>query len=329
MIRIGLLGASQIAPGAVIGPASKIDDVSVVAVAASRREKAKGFALEHGIAETADGYAALVEVPEIDIIYNALPPSAHEVWSVAALKAGKHVLCEKPFAMNAVQARRMVEAAQETGRHLVEAIHYRFHPYFHRALELLRSGTIGEIRHITATFEVRIPFSDTEFRHLPELGGGALMDLGCYSVHWVRTILGSEPRVISAECVMGGSGVDLATRAQLEFPRKVTADISCSMEEHLSGKHISRAVIEGENGRVTLENPLAPHKGNKIVVEDADGSREEYFSGESTYFHQLQHFLAVLNGTATPLTGGDDAVNNIQLIDDIYRAAGVPLRGLG
>jgi predicted dehydrogenase len=322
MLSIGILGAARIAPDAVIRPAALLPDVEVAAVAASTIKKAQAFASKHDIPGVSASYADLVSSPDIDAIYNALPPNLHEQWSVAALRAGKHVLCEKPFAMNATQALRMVQAANDSQRILIEAFHYRFHPYFHRVLKLLTDDTVGDIRHIAAQFDVRIPDRPSEFRHDPALGGGALMDLGCYPAHWVRTLMGTEPQVVRAECMRSAAGVDVATRASLRFPSGATAEVTSAMDETAAEQHCARVVIEGEKGRMTLENPIAPHNGNKIIVEAKEISFDEAVVDESTYFHQLVHFLATVEGSKTTLTGGDDAVNNMHLIDAIYAAAG-------
>lgn len=321
MIRFGILGAARIAPLALIQPAALLPGVSVAAVAASSVEKARAFAEEHKIACVSSSYAALVNSPDIDAIYNALPPNLHERWSVAALQAGKHVLCEKPFAMNAAQAVRMVKAADASQRFLLEAFHYRFHPYFARVLELLADDVIGDIRHIEAQFDVRIPFSPPEFRHDPMLGGGALMDLGCYPVHWVRSIMGSEPRVSQAKCERSVHDVDSVTRASLSFAGGMTAEVQTSMSEDAPQQHFAHVVVEGKKGRMTLQNPIAPHNGNNIITEVDGASRSESISGESTYYYQLQHFIAAVKGSEAPLTGGDDAINNMRLIDAIYDAA--------
>jgi predicted dehydrogenase len=321
MLRFGILGAARIAPLALIQPAKLLTDVCVTEVAASSVEKARAFAEEHNIAAISESYAALVESPQIDAIYNALPPSLHEEWSIAALKAGKHVLCEKPFAMNAAQASRMVAAAKLSQRVLVEAFHYRFHPFFRRVLEIITADVIGGIRHIEARFDVPIPYHSSEFRHNPMLGGGALMDLGCYPVHWVRTLMGSEPSVVQAECVRSKAGVDVVTRASLRFSDGATAELSTAMDETAVEQHCARVVIEGEKGRLILENPIAPHDGNKIIREVDGASQSETVAGESTYYYQLQHFIAAVEGSEAPLTGGDDAINNMQLIDSIYAAA--------
>lgn len=322
MLRFGILGAARIAPVALLHPAARIPGLVVSAVAASSADKARSFAKDNGIATAASSYAELINAPDIDAVYNALPPNLHEKWSIAALEAGKHVLCEKPFAMNAAQARRMVIAAGQSRRLLVEAFHYRYHPYFARVLELLANGVIGNLRHIKAQFDVRIPYSPLEFRHNPMLGGGALMDLGCYPVHWVRTIAGSEPRVTRAACEKSAKGVDLATHASLQFANGITADVITSMGDDAVRQHYAHVVIDGEKGRITLENPIAPHQGNQIAIDASGISRSETIRGESTYFYQLTHFAAAAMNRQLPLlTGGEDAIRNMQAIDAIYDAA--------
>lgn len=321
MIRFGILGAARIAPPALLRPATLIPGAVVSSIAASSPEKARAFAREHDIPEVCASYGELIDAPDIDAVYNALPPNLHAQWSIAALRAGKHVLCEKPFALNAKQALRMVNAADASPGLLIEAFHYRFHPYFQRVLDLLAENVIGAVQHIEAKFDVHIPYEPSEFRHDPALGGGALMDLGCYPAHWVRTLMGTEPRVTQAECVRSASGVDVATRASLRFQSGATAELTTAMDETAAGQHSARAVIRGEKGHLTLENPIAPHDGNAIIIDAEGVSRSESVEGESTYYYQLQHFLAAVEG-AKPLTGGEDAVNNMRLIDAIYEAAG-------
>lgn len=327
MIRMGILGAAKIAPGAVIRPASKLDEIEIVAVAASSADRAAAFAELHHIPASFGSYRQLVEADGVDVVYNALPPSMHESWSIAALETGKHVLCEKPFALNGDQAARMAAAARHYGRNLIEAFHHRFHPLFQRVIALMDAGTVGELRHITARFDVYIPYRDGELRHSVELGGGALMDLGCYPVHWVRTIAGAEPTVTRATGVFGPSGVDLTMSAGLRFPGGVTADISTAMDESAGTEHVARIEIEGSLGLIVVDNPLHPERGNRIVIDTESSHGEETVPGESTYYYQLQHFVAVIGGDARPVTGGNDAINNMRLIDAIYCAAGMSPRG--
>lgn len=322
MIRIGLLGASRISHGAVIRPASEFDNVAVRRIAARDPVRAGAFAGDYGIEGTEPDYAALVSSDAVDLVYNALPPSEHARWTIAALEAGKHVLCEKPFAMNAGEARLMVDTANASPGCLIEAFHYRFHPLFDRVLAIVGSGAVGTIRRLDANFDAPIHYDRSEIRYRPELGGGSLMDLGCYPLHWVRTILGTEPEVAAARADWHASGVDVAMDAELRFPGDIGARVRCSMDESSLAGFDAKIEITGEAGRILVDNPLAPHDGNAIIVETADGVRRETVAGEgTTYLYQLRHVLDVIAGTTEPLTGGADAIANMAAIDTVYALA--------
>ena len=199
MLKIGLLGASKIAPNAVIAPARDRADVIVQAVGARDPDRARGYAQTHDIPEVADSYAALIERDDIDLVYIALPPAAHLEWARHALAAGKAVLCEKPFAMDATQARLMVAAATVARHPLIEAFHYRFHQVIRTARRLIKDGAIGNPRGGRAYFNLTIAKTPGELRWIRGQGGGALMDLGCYPLHALRTLFDTEPRIVRAE----------------------------------------------------------------------------------------------------------------------------------
>ena len=325
MIRIGLLGASRIARGAVLAPAREIEGVEVIRVAARSAERAGEYAAEHGIDAVSPDYEALVSASDVDLVYNGLPPSEHERWSIRALEAGKHVLCEKPFAMHAGQAENMAAAARSSGRVLMEAFHYRFHPLFARILEVIESGQLGAVRELEAHFNVPVPFTDTELRYRPELGGGAMMDLGCYPLHWARTVMGSEPTVLRASARQHESGVDVAMQADLEFAGDVRASISCAMNEDLPDGLDDELCVVCQRGTLVVDNPLAPHRGHSLTIETAGARDAEKVSGRSTYFHQLEHMLAVIRGEAEPILGPADAIANMRALESIYACAGMPL----
>jgi predicted dehydrogenase len=153
------------------------------------------------------------------------------------------------------------------------------------------------------------------------------MDLGCYPVHWVRTVMGSEPDVVSASAEQSFDGVDETMRATLDFGG-IVADIECSMADGLPTDRHAWLFIDGSLGRIVVDNPLSPHTRHELVVETADGKTVETVDGDTTYWHQLDHMRRVIGGEATPLTGGDDAINNMQVIDNIYRTAGMLPRGM-
>ena len=323
MIRIGLLGASRISRGAVIEPAAEIAGVDVTHVAARDPDRAAGFADEHGIPNVLPDYDSLIECDEIDLVYNGLPPAGHAAWSIAALDAGKHVLCEKPFAMNADEAQSMVDAAERTGKLLIEAFHHRYHPAWIRTLDVLQQGEIGTVTGLSGRFNFPIAFEPGEIRYDPALGGGALMDLGCYPVHWARSVMGTEPEVVSASAIRHASGVDVAMQAELRFRGNVTAAIECSMSEDLPDELDVELEVVGESGSLIMTNPLVPHAGHKIIVQKGVNAGVQEVPGKSTYYHQLASAARAIMGETQPLTGGADAVNNMRVVDAAYSLSGL------
>ena len=328
MIRIGILGAARIAPRGIVTPANALLGAEVVGIAARDLERAQHFAAQHSIPMAFGSYGELLARDDVDLVYVALPPSAHREWCTAALANGKHVLVEKPFASNAQDAAQMVAAAQAAERHLIEAFHYRFHPLFEQALSSLRSGAIGRLRHIEAVFNATLPDTPGELRYIEELGGGALMDLGCYCMHWIRTVAGDEPTIVKASARCLTPGVDIETHAELAFTSGPTATLKCSMQP-ADGLLFRRLRVEGDRGVLEIDNPVSPHSGATLSIESDNAAPPHIVSGGDTTFHyQLRHVLEVLEGRAEPLTGGDDAIGNMRAIDSIYRAAGLRPRGL-
>ncbi|MEI9888567.1 MAG: Gfo/Idh/MocA family oxidoreductase [Rhizomicrobium sp.] len=316
-IRIGILGAARIAPPVVINPSRDNPDFEVVAVAARDPERAKAYAAEHKIPLVVNGYDALVRHAEVDLVYNALPPAGHAQWTIAALEAGKHVLCEKPFAMNAAQVRRMNDAAGRSGKTLVEAFHYRHHAVMQRAVAILRSGELGALQSAEAWFEVPIPYREGELRWTREQGGGALMDLGCYPVHALRSALGGEPKVLSASCAME-HGVDVTTKAALDFAG-VPATLSTSMKPERFGATLR---VTGAQGSLELLNFVAPQLGCKLTVTVGGTARDEPTAGPATYVAQLAELGDVLLRGKPPLVSNADSLGNMAAIDAIYAKAG-------
>jgi predicted dehydrogenase len=321
-VRIGLLGASKISRGAVIEPARVIPGTDVTRLAARDAERARAFAEEHGVAGVEADYAALVASDAVDLVYNGLPPSGHAEWTIRALQAGKHVLCEKPFAMNADEVAAMLAAEAASDAILIEAFHHRYHPLWHRLVELFTAGKIGDILEVEAMFDAPIPYSPGELRYDRALGGGAMMDLGCYPLHWARTVCASEPRVVSASADWHPSGVDITMRAELEFPGGVMARISSSMDENRVQDYKATLAVVGTAGRIDVANPLAPHAGHELRIETNGKVAVEEVPGNSTYHHQLEWTLDAIAGSKAPLTGGDDSLGTMRAIDAIYSAAG-------
>jgi predicted dehydrogenase len=320
MHKIGILGAAGIAPQAIIEPVRRRTDVVIHAVASRRAGVAAEYARKNRIGIGYDGYEALLADPEIDIVYNALPPSEHAKWSIAALQAGKHVLCEKPFAMNGKEAREMVAAAESAGKLLIEAFHDRHHPAFLHVLGLKQSGALGTIKSLRAEFSAEIPYDPKSIRHDPAAGGGALMDLGCYPIHWVRALIGQEPEVIAATGTRNPLGVDESITATLRFPDNIFVDLSTSMAK---GKRFTAMlVVEAEHGTVELENPVLPQRGHSIRERLNGDFKHHTVAGGTSFDFQLAALLAAVDGGKPPLTGGADAIGNMDTIDAIYAKAG-------
>ena len=321
-MRIGVLGTANITPGALIEPALEVAGVEVAAVAARDVRRAEDFAMRHGIPTVHASYEALIADDTLDAIYNPLVPSLHAKWSINALEAGKHVLCEKPFSRNASEAHSMVAAARQAGLVLMEAFHWRYHPLAEAMIRVVPE--LGDLDHGEAVFAANIP-DKSAFLYDYSLGGGASMDLGCYPVHWLRTLSGEEPEVMRAAAVENGDGVDLALEADLLFPSGFRATVRCSMLEP-SGA-VRYVVINGSKGFLRVENPLSPQSGHRLTVELSDGRRrDETFTLRSTYAFQLEAFRDAVENSQQPPTGGDDAIANMVTIDSLYRSAGLPLR---
>ena len=328
-LRIGTLGAARITPGALIRPARKVPDVEVVAVAARDRARAEKFARKHGIETVHDTYEDVLADADVDAIYNPLPNGLHGRYTIAALAAGKPVLCEKPLTANAEEAERVAAAATDHGLVVMEAFHYRYHPLVERVLEIVRGGELGELRRIETRGCVPLPFPK-DIRYQLPLAGGALMDIGCYAVHQARTLAGQEPEVVSARAKCLRPEVDRWLHADLRFSDSLSGSFECAL---LSRKLISvGARVDGEHGTLKVSGLTAPQYFNRLVVTrrdpktGAERRRRERIKGDATYTYQLRAFLAAVREGAPFPTTTADAVANMKVIDASYQAAGLEPR---
>ncbi|MCP2279704.1 Gfo/Idh/MocA family protein [Nocardia amikacinitolerans] len=322
-LRIGILGAARIAPAAVIQPAGRNPEVVVAAVAARDRSRAERFARKHGIPRSYDSYQALIDAPDLDAVYIPLPNGLHGRWTRAAVQAGKHVLCEKPFTANADEAREIADLASASDRVVMEAFHYRYHPMISAAEKIIASGELGTLLRVEAALAFPLPkFSDIRYDYT--LAGGALMDAGCYAVHMARVLGGEDPEVVAAQAKLRDADIDRAMTAELRFPSGHTGRIRCSMWS-ADVLRIGATVI-GERGRMRLINPVLPHLGHLLTVRSESGRRVRRFGKRTSYDYQLDAFAsAVLRGEPVPTTPGD-AVATMTVIDAIYQSAGLRLR---
>ena len=321
-LRIGVLGAARIAPAALIRPARNVTDVEVVAVAARDRDRAAAFAAKQHIRRVLSSYEELVGDPEIDAVYNPLPNGLHGRWTMAALAAGKHVLCEKPFTANGEEA-RAVAAAVRDDTVVMEAFHYRYHPVFIRARQLLDEGAVGAVRRIETWLCFPLPkFKD--IRYQLGLAGGATMDAGCYAIHMARHLAGTEPQVLSAHAKLHSPGVDRAMRAELRFDAGCTGRVTCSMWSSRL-LHIGFRVT-GDAGELRVFNPVGPNFYHRLSLRGPSGRTVEHLSRRPTYEFQLEAFRRAVGGGEPPITGVSDAIANMDVIDAVYRSAGLDPR---
>jgi D-xylose 1-dehydrogenase (NADP+, D-xylono-1,5-lactone-forming) len=292
-VRIGVLGAAKIAR-LFVDAVRTSRKVVVTAVASRDVDRAKAFARDTGVATVHPTYEALLSDPQIDAVYVPLPNNRHAEWAIRAADAGKHVLCEKPLAATAAEARAVFAAARKNGVYLVEGYPYRAQPQTLKMRELLDANAIGKLQLVQASFG--FPLTDmTNIRMDPTLAGGALMDAGSYPVSLVRTIAGAKPARVFAMSRWAGSGVDLTTLATLEFADGLLAQISCSFA---TARH-RHAFVAGDAGSIATtyfndtssEFPplLDIRRGTgwdapREIVETASGSG---FLAEAESFHDL------------------------------------------
>ncbi len=329
MLKIGILGAARIAPMSLVQPARKIPDVVVAAVAARDASRAGKFARKHDIPLILNDYQALIECPDIDAVYIPLPNGLHGEWTLRALEAGKHVLCEKPFSSNAEEARQMVATAQRTGKLLMEAFHYRYHPLAARIREII--PRLGPLQRINSEMCFPLPrFKDIRYDY--SLGGGSNMDAGAYTANMLRMVaaasgipgLQHNPEVVSATAKLRDPRVDRAMTAELAWPGGTTGRIVNSMWSRKLLRIGLRAV--GERGELSVINPVVPQLYHRLTLV-LDGVRTtEKVTGESSYYYQLQEFARRVE-SGVQSTDLADSIATMELIDAIYLAAGLPLRG--
>ena len=323
-LRIGTLGAATITPMAVLRPSRKTNGVSVTAIAARDRARAEKFARKHAIEKVHADYDALLADPDVDAIYNPLPNGLHAEWTLRALDAGKHVLCEKPFTSNAAEAQKVHEAAEASDRIVMEAFHYRYHPLAQRLRDLVRSGKLGAARFIETWMCIPLPFPN-DIRYRLDLAGGATMDTGCYAIHLARTIAGEEPEVLSATAKLASEGVDRAMTAEVRFPSGAEGRLNCSLWSSKVAKIAAHVKLEG--GEIRVLNPVVPQFFHGFKWRKTGGAWvKERFPKKPTYEYQLEAFRdAVVDGKSFITTTGE-AVKTMKVIDAVYRAAGMQPR---
>ena len=312
-VRWGFLSTARI-NRRLLAAAEKTDAAEVVAVASRDSDRAEAYAVEHGISRSHGSYEALLEDSEVDAVYISLPNSLHVEWSVRALAAGKHVLCEKPLTRSPEEAEYAFEAADRAGRILMEAFMWRHSPQTAKLAQLVEGGVIGELQLVRATFSFPLE-GRRNIRLDPDLGGGALMDVGAYCVSAARLLAG-EPERVYGEQVIGDSGVDVLFTGMLRFPRGVLAEIDAGM--YLPRRDGLEAV--GTEGSLVISDPWL---AQRLVLHLRRGeSREEIaLPPADPYRLELENMCAAISGEAKPLLGREDAVGQARVLDALYQSA--------
>jgi D-xylose 1-dehydrogenase (NADP+, D-xylono-1,5-lactone-forming) len=308
-VRWGLLSTARINE-AILGGAAESERTEIVAVASRDQARADDYARTHGLERAYGSYDALLEDGDIDVVYISLPNSLHVDWSIRALEAGKHVLCEKPLDRRVEPVERAFDTADRAGRLLMEAFMYRHHPQTHKAAELVRDGAIGELRQLRSMFSFTLA-DEADVRLDPQLDGGALMDLGCYCISMQRVLAG-EPELVFGRQRLGGKGVDVGFAGMLQFGEDTFGGFHCGFD--LPEGNGLEAI--GSKGTLVVRDPVRcrdPHvevNGERVDVEDVD-----------RYFLQVENFSAAVRGEAEPLLGRADALGQVRVIEALYRSA--------
>jgi predicted dehydrogenase len=319
----GVISTAKIGTEKVIPAMQRSERCRIDAIASRDLATAKRVAAELGIPRAYGSYEELLADPAIEAIYNPLPNHLHVPWSIRALEAGKHVLCEKPVAMNAAEAQTLVAARDRTGRLVAEAFMVRQNPQWQRARELARSGALGEVRAIQTMFTYHL-LDPANVRNQAEIGGGGLMDIGCYAILTARYIFGAEPLRVAALIDRDPAmRIDRLTSALIEFPgnRHLTFTCSTQLSPH------QRVTIMGTKARLEILIPFnAPNdRPCRIVIDDGrdfhgSGARAEEFPVNDQYALQGDVFSRAVRGEAALEFPIEDAVRNMRVIDAAFRA---------
>jgi D-xylose 1-dehydrogenase (NADP+, D-xylono-1,5-lactone-forming) len=317
VIRFGFLSTARINEQLLAG-ARPSDLFDVVAVASRDRGRAEAYAREHSIERAYGSYGELLADPEVDAVYISLPNSLHVDWSIRALEAGKHVLCEKPLTRRPEEAERAFDVAERAGRVLMEAFMYRHHPQTKRIKQLVEEGAIGELRAMRAAFSFDLLASRDagDVRLNAELDGGSLMDVGCYSVSGARLLAG-EPERVSGEAVPAPSGVDMSFYGTLRFPGDVVAQFHSSLALPFK----QELEVLGSEGSLLVEAPWRVDLGGDAFLRRASGEERIEVEVADAYRLELENLAAAIRGDAQPLLGPDDAVDQARAIAALYRSA--------
>lgn len=324
IVNWGVLSTALIATGKVIPGMQRCTNARIAAIASRDQALADGVAARMGIPRAYGSYEALLADPDIQAIYNPLPNHLHVPWTIRAMDAGKHVLCEKPIALNAAEASQLIEARVRTGKLVAEAFMTRHTPWWQRTRALAQDGSLGTVRAIQTFFSYTLT-DPANVRNQAAIGGGGLYDIGCYAIDTARYVFGAEPLRVAATLERDpGMGIDRLTSALMEFPaaRHLTFTCSTQLAPH------QRVTVVGTRGRLEVLIPFnAPTDAPcQILVDDGQGpaggrARLETFETADQYTLQGDAFSRAVLGHEPLASPIEDAVANMRAIDATFRAA--------
>ncbi len=321
-LRWGLFGAARIARALIPAILESGGTVAIVGVRDPASEHARRFADEWQIPEIAS-YQDVVDA-DIDAVYNPLPNHLHLPWSAAAMRAGKHVLTEKPLSLDAHEARQLADVAAETGRVSLEAFAYRFQPHVERLRQIVQGGELGTIRSYQASYGFTLSNPD-DFRWLPEMGGGALFDVGCYPVNLMRLLLG-EPQGVQAQARWTPQGVDLGLSAALDYrgPNSTPNDTGALASVNCAFDWVGtpRLALYGTAGSLEMEQPFESNSAfRQMTLTLLLNGQAEQFAPSNGYARMVGHFQRAARGEEALLYPPDDAVKQARVLDALFESA--------
>ncbi|MTD15018.1 gfo/Idh/MocA family oxidoreductase [Nakamurella sp. YIM 132087] len=325
-LRIGILGAARIADDGIVQPAGVLGH-ALTAVAARDRSRAETFAAERDVRTVHDSYAEVIADPDVDLVYDALVNSLHEEWNIAALRAGKHVLSEKPLTSNAEQTRRVCALAAESPGRLFEGFHYLHHPVNHALRDAVTSGRLGSIRHVEIVLAIPGP-PDSDPRWSLELAGGATMDLGCYVLSAARAFgswIGGDPVLGAVEVTLKGPDMDAAMEVDVSYPGGITGRLVWDMN---AADRTMTWTVSGTDGTAVSPAFAVPHLDNRLLLSGPAGSSEQPHGDLTSYTYQLQAVAETIRTGAPFAFTAADSIATAELIDECYAKAGLPRRGV-
>ena len=312
-IRWGILGAAGIARNAVIPAIHAAYNSEVVAVASRDLAKARAFAGEVGVPMAYGSYEEMLADPAIDAIYNPLPNQLHAEWAMKAADAGKPVLLEKPLTVTATEARQVVAHFQAAGLQLAEAFMYRFHPQTERVKQMVDDGAIGELHLMDSVFTVNIPDPDN-IRFKKALGGGCILDLGCYPINIMRYLAG-EPNTLAAAGKLNAEGVDVRAVGLLGFPNGASGTFGCDFQGHFAQYYD----LHGTEGRIRVQQPFAIAKDKPTVIEYWHGDEfdEITIAPANQYQLMMEDFADALLNHRAPRFAPEEAVRSMEALEKL------------